>query len=208
MGADFQLNKEKDVKILSEESAYEGFFKIKKYKLKHRKFANDWSNELSRELFIRPPVAAALPYDPNQDKVVLIQQFRLGALADPCPWLIEIVAGVNDHEENDPEKLIHRELAEESQLEAHYLHKIYEYWTSPGGSNEYLTLYCAKVTAPNESKICGLEAEDEDILVRSFDTKEAFAMLAKGVFRNAITIIALQWLQLHKSTLDRQWKDS
>ena len=38
---------------------------------------------------------AILPFDPVSEEVVLIEQFRPGALKDPVsPWLVEVVAGI------------------------------------------------------------------------------------------------------------------
>jgi ADP-ribose pyrophosphatase len=199
------FDKENDVQILTQKYAYQGFYNIKEYELKHRLFNGQWSKVLKRELFDRPPVAAALPYDPVQNKVILIEQFRVGALEYCCPWLIEIVAGLADEKTANTEQLITRELQEESGIIAQALHKIYEFWVSPGGSNEYLTLYCAKVAAPMTGGIHGLAEENEDILVYVLDTEQALAMLTTGKITNATTIIALQWLALHKNDVDKIW---
>ena len=69
---------------------------------------------LVRELFERGHAAAVLPYDPVTDRVLMIEQFRIGALAAPGgPWLLEIVAGVIDPGEI-PEEVVRRETVEET----------------------------------------------------------------------------------------------
>ena len=89
-----------DVEIIEKTVCYEGFFRIERYRLKHRLYNGSWSGEIVRELFERGHAAAVLPYDPVRDEVVLIEQFRVGALAAPGgPWLMEIVAGVIDGDE-------------------------------------------------------------------------------------------------------------
>ncbi len=50
--------------------------------LKHRLFEGGWSREVERELFVRPAAVAVLPYDPERGRVVLVEQFRVGALDD------------------------------------------------------------------------------------------------------------------------------
>jgi len=83
------------VEILDKTICYNGFFRIERYRLRHRLYSGAWSRELTRELFERGHAAAVLPYDPILDAVVLVEQFRIGALEAPGdPWLLEIVAGV------------------------------------------------------------------------------------------------------------------
>lgn len=194
----------KNVEILSEETAYKNFFQIKRYRLRHELFAGGWSQVLERELFERNPVAAALPYDPKLDKVVLIEQFRVGALRQKRPWLLEIVAGIAENHETI-EEMIRRELQEESGLVATQLHKMYEYWVSPGGSNEYLTMYCAMVDARKADGIHGLKIEHEDILVHVVSSAQAFEMLHEGTINNATSIVALQWLFINKDYIRSLW---
>jgi ADP-ribose pyrophosphatase len=79
------------VHILDKTVCYDGFFRIQRYRLRHQLFRGGWSREITRELFERGHAAAVLPYDPLLDAVVLIEQFRIGALETPGdPWLLEI----------------------------------------------------------------------------------------------------------------------
>ncbi len=68
------------VQILDKTVCYDGFFRIERYRLCHALFRGGWSRELTRELFERGHAAAVLPYDPVLDAVVLVEQFRIGAL--------------------------------------------------------------------------------------------------------------------------------
>lgn len=201
------FNRNNDVQIENEETIYQGFFDVKTYRLKHRLYDGSWSKSLTRTLCERLPAAACLPYDPYRDEVVLIQQFRLGALMDDNPWLLEIVAGLKDKGDETVEDMIRRETLEECGLQPLQLKKMYEYWVSPGGSDEFLTLYCAKVDAKDAGGVHGLQGESEDIMVHVLKSRDAFALLENGHIRNGITIVALQWLQIHKDHLDRTWKD-
>ena len=105
-----------DVEIKKVETVYRGFFKINRYSLRHRLFAGGWSAVFEREFFKRGHSVAVLPYDPHRDEVVLIRQFRIGALTDKSPWLTEIVAGVMSEYDNSQEEVAHREAKEEANL--------------------------------------------------------------------------------------------
>lgn len=195
----------KDVEILEENWLCQSFLRLKRYQLRHRLFEGGWSEVLARELIVRPRVAAVLPYDPVLDKVVLIEQFRPGALdSSEGPWLMEVVAGVAEKGEF-VEALARREAQEEAGLEVLELELIYNYWVSPGMCNERVALFCAKVDASKAGGIHGLAHEHEDIKVHVMNTKETFALVENGRINNAMSLIALQWLQLNKEKLNASW---
>ena len=186
-----------DVKIKNTTLAHAGFCHIENYQLQHRLFAGDWSPEYTRELMLKPRVAAALPYDLQNNKVVLIEQFRIGALKNnKTPWLIEIVAGITEEPESC-EELIRREMYEETCLTCKKLLPICDYLVTPGCSTEKVKLFCAIVDSTQAAKYCGLAAEHEDIKVHLLSTQDAFAAVHSGQINNAAAIIALQWLELN-----------
>src|SRR5689334_15670486 len=135
----------KDVEILEKSERYRGYFRIDRYCLRHRLFAGGWSGQIEREVFERGHAVGVLPYDPAADAVVLIEQFRIGALvAGMEPWLIEVVAGIIEEGEA-PEDVARRETLEEAGLEIRALMPMCRYIVSPGGSSESVRLYCARV---------------------------------------------------------------
>src|SRR3546814_11817116 len=90
-----------DVEIAARDTCYQGYFRIDRYRFRHRLHGGGWSGEITRELFERGHAVAVLPYDPPADAVVLIEQFRIGAFAAGLPcWQTETVAGILDHGEN------------------------------------------------------------------------------------------------------------
>jgi len=195
----------KEFEILKKEIAYQGFFRLEKYRLKHTLFKGGWGPEISRELFARGECVGVLLYDPDADKVVLIEQFRVGALTDEAnPWLLEIVAGAIEEGET-AEAVAFREAEEEAGCQIQSIFKIGQFYTSPGGCGERLTLFCGKVDSTNVGGIFGLEEENEDILVRAVDFSEAYAMLETGLIASAIPIIAIQWLALNIEDLKKKW---
>ena len=105
------------VAVLERGIAYDGYFKIICYRLRHQLFAGAMSRELAREAFERGHAVAVLPFDPERSQVVLIEQFRIGALGViDEPWLLEPVAGIIEEGESAPE-VARREAVEEAGLE-------------------------------------------------------------------------------------------
>jgi ADP-ribose pyrophosphatase len=194
-----------DIEILSETWLHRSFLKLKHYRLRHRLFSGDWSDEVERELVARPSVSAVLPYDPILDQVVLIEQFRMGPLnQQQNPWLMEVVAGVAEGDES-LEELAKREMLEEAGLAVISLKQMHHYWVSPGMCDEQVALFCAQVDARNAGGIHGLPEEHEDIKVHVMAASAAFELAAKGHLNNAMSLIAIQWLQLNHADLRKEW---
>lgn len=189
---------DKDVEIKGIEPLYRGFMTANRYHLRHRLFDGGWSEVMTRELVERSEVAAVLPYDVVLDKVVLIEQFRVGAMVDERqrPWLMEIVAGIQESGESLADLAI-RETREEAGLVVKQLMPMYRYWVSPGMTNERVQMFCASVDASEAGGVHGLDAEHEDIRVHVCSAAEAFEWVESGRVCNAIGIMALQWLQLN-----------
>lgn len=194
-----------DVEVLGDTSAYDGFFKVRELQLRHRKFDGSWSPTLRRELVLRHDAVGVLIYDPHRDEIALVEQFRVGAMKrNSNPWLLELVAGLIDSDE-DAEQVARREAIEEAGCAVSEMELVCEYFSSPGGNNEYFYLYCGHCDLQNAGGVFGLPEEGEDIRVHVFAVDAALQMLQRGEMHNAHTIIALQWLQLHRQRLREQW---
>jgi ADP-ribose pyrophosphatase len=196
-----QFNRD-DVEISSDEIVYDGFFKVREVRLRHRLFAGGWSDELSRELFVRDEAVGVVLYDPERDLIALVEQFRIGTLdGEDGPWCLEVVAGIIDTDET-PEQVAIRELKEEADVVADRLEYICQYLASPGGSNERLHLYCGYCDLSQVAGLHGLDSEGEDIKVHVFAAEQVFDQLYSGRFNNAATMIALQWLRQRR----QEWR--
>lgn len=194
-----------DVDVVSKSVRFQGFFHIEKYRLRHALFGGGMSAEMSRELFQRGHAVAMLPYDPILDKVVLIEQFRIGALDDPDgPWLTEIVAGMIDEGET-ADMVARREALEESGCQVSELQHVCRYYPSPGACSETIELFCGRVDAAQAGGIHGLDHEHEDIRVISVAFDEAMAWIDSGRLNSAAVIMAMQWLALNKEQVVRAW---
>jgi ADP-ribose pyrophosphatase len=194
-----------DIDVVSSSVCFQGFFRIEKYRLRHALFGGGMSDEMSRELFQRGHAVAMLPYDPVLDRVVLIEQFRIGALEDADgPWLTEIVAGMIEPGET-AEDVARREAVEESGCEVTDLEHICRYYPSPGACSETIELFCGRVDASGAGGIHGLDHEHEDIRVITAGFDEAMGWIESGRLNSAAVIMALQWLVLNKSRIRETW---
>ena len=195
----------KQFEIIDRKVGYQGFFRLEKYRLRHALFAGGWSDEIDRELFMRGNCVAVLLYDPDADKVVLIEQFRVGGILQPeKAWMLEIVAGAIEEGET-AEEVAYRESMEEAGCEIQELMLINGFYTTPGGSSEWITLFCGKVDSTHVGGIHGLDHEHEDIMVRAVHFDEVYQMLEDHLIESAIPILAIQWLALNRPKLRQKW---
>jgi len=194
------------VEVIERSVAFQGFFRIVRYRLRHRLFEGGMGPELERELFERGRAAVVLPYDPERRQVVLVEQFRVGAIEDEeDPWLLEPVAGIIEAGESAPE-VARREAVEEAGLELLDLIPIGSYYPSPGGSSEICEAFVARVDSSNAGGLFGLADHGEDIRAHVLPLATALAWLEDGRLRVASTLITLQWLALHRAALEARWR--
>jgi len=193
---------QQDVRIIQKEPLREGFLSIHKLRLQHKLFEGDWSPVFEREVMDRGHAVVVLPYDPKRDALVVLEQFRVGALLGASdetqsPWLLEFVAGMYDGDES-AEQVAHRELFEEAGLSAEHLHFALSYLSTPGGCTEEISIYIAEVDSSRALRNAGLASEHEDIRVHVLPFSDVVQLLEQGKINNAASVIGLQWLQLHK----------
>ncbi|MFI9654082.1 NUDIX domain-containing protein [Guyparkeria sp. GHLCS8-2] len=188
--------------LLANETLYRGFFSLQRYRLRFEYFDGSWSEPIEREIFERGHAVAVLPYDPERGEVVLIEQFRPGALDAPTgPWLVEIVAGMIEPGES-AEDVARRESDEEAGLAIDELYPLTRYWVSPGGTTESIYLFLARVDTAQidrdgDGRVdgqFGLDHEHEDIRVRVVPIEQAVADVEGGRIVAAAPVIALLWL--------------
>jgi len=186
-----------DVEVIGSEPLYSGFFKCNKFTLKHKLFSGEWSQPIQREFFERGKAAALLAYDKQRDSVVLVEQFRFGAMdSKRSPWLFELIAGMID-EGQEAHEVAKREAFEEAGLVVEECQFMLSYYVSPGGTTETLDMFIANVDSENVQGVFGLENEGEDIKVHVIPREQAYQWVQSGKIDNSATIIGLQWLQLN-----------
>jgi len=184
-------------KIINKKNLYKGFFEMNELRFIHQKYDGTWSNEIKREVFRGSQVATLLPYDTIKKEVILIQQFRPGAISRHNEnYLYEIVAGIIDENEK-PEQAALRECFEETGCKVKKIIPIQSYFLSPGSSESFYYLYLGEIESFDGTRLKGIENENEDILVSSFKVDQVKKMLNDKIIINGLTLIALQWFFLN-----------
>jgi ADP-ribose pyrophosphatase len=195
------------VKITGREELHRGFFRLERYRLRHKLYRGGWSAEIERDIFERGRTVGIVLYDPDRDEVVLVEQFRLAAhLARLPAWELEIVAGIVDKEGESETELARRECREEAGLELIgepiFIHR---YMPSTGACTEVIDLFAGRVDASNAGGIYGLADENEDIKVVVLRFEEAMRRVRADTIKNGPTLLALYWLAAERERLRREW---
>jgi ADP-ribose pyrophosphatase len=194
-----------DVRLLEESPAYSGYFSVRRLSLSHRLFAGGWSDPLQREVFDRGDAVGVLPWDPVSDELIMLEQFRAGAMrGTESPWMLELVAGVVEAGESDAE-VARREAVEEADIEIRQLEPVASYYPSAGACSEQVRLFIGRTSRPAVAGIHGCSDEGEDIKVHVLPREQVLEYLAAGKITNGHTLIALQWLQINGRELRERW---
>ena len=190
-----------DYRVESQETAFQGFFRITRMVVSHRLFGGGWSAPLKRELFQRGDAVGVLLYDPKHHTVGLVEQFRVGAMQDQQgPWQYEVVAGMIGPGES-PADVATRECQEAAGIQVENLIPICDYLVSAGGSDEKMHMYCGITDLKGREGVFGLETEGEDILLQVWPYDEVMQAQSEGLLNSAAVTIALLWLQLNQEKL-------
>lgn len=180
-----------------------GFFLTRVHELRLPCFSGGISPPLHREVFVATDAALVLPYDPARDRVLLVEQFRMGPFGrgDPRPWVLEPVAGRIDAGEA-PQETARREAAEEAGLSLGALEHISSHYCSPGYSTEFFHCFLGLAdlpeTAPGRG---GLASEHEDIRTHVLTFDAAMALVASGEINIGPLVLMLLWLQRERPRL-------
>ncbi len=188
------------IKINEANLLYKGFFEFSELKITHSLYQGGESEVLSREVFNRNQAVVVLLYDLKHRNVVLVEQFRAGAVRNAMQsgkvddaWLLEPVAGMIDEGEDAVQAGI-RESKEETGIDVVQLEYISQFYPSPGACDEILHLYAAEIDSTLVDNHAGKSDEHEDIRVVVMSFEEAKRRMLNAEFNVASTFIALQWL--------------
>ena len=191
------------VEVLARRHPHLGFFALEELELTHPRFDGSQSARLLREVFVAGDAVTVLPYDPLRDRVLLIEQFRMGPFGrgDPLPWQLEAIAGRIDPGET-PEAAARREAVEEAGLTLGALEKVAEYYPTPGAVTEYLYSYVALCDLPDGvAGVFGAAAEAEDIRGQLVPFDRLLEAMAAGEIGNAPLLLTVLWLQRERERL-------
>jgi nudix-type nucleoside diphosphatase (YffH/AdpP family) len=193
------------IELLEAHVDHIGFYRFETRLLRHPTFQGGTSPEVRREMVVATDAAMVLPYDPVRDRVLLIEQFRMGPYGrgDPRPWMLEPVAGRIDPGET-PEEAARRECHEEAGLDLARLERIAGYYCTPGYSTEYFHNFVGIADLPDDlPRFGGLDAEAEDIRLHILDFDAAMHLIETGEADNGPLILSLLWLARERARLRR-----
>ncbi|MFE5410638.1 NUDIX domain-containing protein [Microbacterium sp. NPDC056569] len=136
--------------------------------------------------YVEHPGAAAVVAVDDEDRVLLIQQYR-----HPIrhrDW--EIPAGLLDIDGETPLETARRELAEEVDLVASSWEPLVSIFTTPGGNDEVVHLFLARGLTP-ANEVHAREDEEADIRLEWLPLADAVAGILAGRLRNGILAVGL-----------------
>ena len=183
--------------VKEKQRVLDDFFKVDRAVIQYEKFDGSISREIIRLNFDRGDSAAALLVNNDEEKLILVKQFRYPIYTKDKnkAWALEIVAGTVEKKSN-PKDTIIREIQEETGYLVDSVSQIFSFYPSPGGSNEKIYIYYAEVTHKNRVESGGgVISEGEDIQVLEIPFHQAFQMVESGEIVDAKTIIAIQWFK-------------
>ena len=199
IGPDMNANVE--VEELKRE--YLGFFALNQIDLKYPFFDNSISEKKSRTILMGSEASLILPYDPILDKVLLVEQFRIGPFCrgDRVPWVYEPVAGMIEFGEK-PEEAAKREVYEEAGIQVSNLVKINSGYPNPGEATTYFYNYIGIVDLSDYSPgIYGVRDEGEDIRTHVIDFQQVLDWSISNKLRVLPLNTMVLWLALNKLKL-------
>jgi len=182
---------------------YSNFYALDEMRMRFEQFDGGLSEQVERAVFVGSDAAIVLPYDPVRDRVLLIEQVRMGPLArgDKSRWQLEPIAGAVDPGET-PQTAARREALEEAGLTLGSIIPVSEVYASPGNSTEFYYIYLGLADLPDDvTGIGGLDSETEDIRshLMSFD---GLMELVDGMgAANAPLVLVAYWLARHRDGL-------
>ncbi len=196
-----------DVAIAEHKTAIGLYLRVDTFKFRHRLFSGGWSELRNYDVLRRGQAVSIVLFDPDRDRVVLVEQFRLPALlAGSSPWQFEAAAGLIDTDET-PEAVAVRETREETGLALiGEPIRIQRYLSSSGNSDESVELFCGRADSTKAGGVHGLAEEHEDIRVVVKTLAEVEALLDDGAIESGHTLIGLYWLLRHHDRLRRLWR--
>ncbi len=188
------------VKLVSKETVWKRFVHLQTLVFDQR-MPDGRVIRIDREVHDHGSAAAILLFDPKQNAVVLVRQFRPAAFVNADPiFMLEVPAGLID--DDAPDEAIRREAMEETGYAVKDVQYLFETYASPGTLTEKVALFYARVDLDEKSGLGGgLDTEGEDIEVLSVLLDEAFGMITTGEITDAKTIIVLQWAMLNRERL-------
>lgn len=154
-------------------------FQSRKFQVVRKEVAG--SPEPVRYVVHHPGAVAILPVL-DDGRLLLVRNYRVAIDTK----LLEIPAGTCEPGES-PEAAAVRELEEETGYRAHVWQRLCQFYTSPGISDEKMTLFLARSLSPGQQRL----APDEELEPCLLSFAEALSAVSAGTIRDAKTLVAI-----------------
>lgn len=138
-----------------------------------------------REIVEHPGAVAVIPIT-EDDKIVMVKQYRKSVEE----YLLEVPAGKLEIGE-EPIECAKRELLEETGFKSNSIEYLFKFYTSPGFSNETISLFIAKDLVLDVAQ----PDEDEYIEIEKYEIDELLEMIYKEEIKDAKTIISILYIK-------------
>ncbi|MCI2393109.1 NUDIX domain-containing protein [Aliiroseovarius sediminis] len=189
-----------DIDVHASARPYAQFFTMEEQDLSFRRYSGEMSEVVNRAAFVGGDAVIVLPYDPIRDRVMLVEQFRMGPhiRGDPLPWTLEPIAGRIDAGET-PESSARREAHEEAGLALDRLIALPHHYPSPGSNTEYFYTYIALCDLPDTAAgIGGAADEVEDIRSHVIPFARLMELVNSGEAACGPLVLCALWLALNR----------
>ncbi len=199
---DPQRDLARDVIVHGHKHAHIGFFAYEEMDLQFRQNDGEMSPVMNRAAFMNGRASVVLPYDPVQDKVLLVEQFRAAVYmgGETRPWMWEPVAGLVDPGET-PEQAARRESLEEAGLTVQELELVGEIYPSSGCLTEILHVFVGISDFSTRSGGGGLAGEGEDIRSEILPFETLMERIDAQAYQDMPLVTCGLWLARHRDRL-------
>lgn len=193
------------VAVINRELVYDGFLKVARYWLRIPSESDDLSAVICRERVEGLYSAAVLPFDVACNRVVLVEQLRVGVIDDGKYLYQQEPPGGVIESGYSAEETARREAFEEAGCRIGRMVPIGCCRTSIGFSDERVELFCGEVDSSGLPELAGVRDEGEITRVVIRDLDNVICELGQGPLTAATAMIVLQWLALNRKRLCEAW---
>jgi 8-oxo-dGDP phosphatase len=162
----------------------EELFGAKVFRVDRFRVRDPDGGEFDRFVVRHPGAVSVVPVH-DDGSVTLVRQYRASVDA----LVLEIPAGLLDHEGEQPEDAARRELAEEAGLEASSWEQLIGTWNTPGICDQQTTIFLATGLTPCAARPDGVE--ERFMSIERVRLSDLDALVADGTLRDETTVLGL-----------------
>lgn len=181
-------------KILSKQLVFDDYFQVEKWLYQYEKENGELTEPVDRMVFQRKDSAAVIIYNKDTEKVLMVKQFRHCTYDKGPGWIVEIVAGMIDGNEQ-PENAVRRETIEEVGYNILEVEKIATVYATPGCCTERMHIYYGATTEAHKvAEGGGLASENEYLYLVEYTLDELAELLKQDKLNDSKSVIAANYL--------------